>query len=77
MSSGDLVAALEHLTAYYQLSKGQQTWVTSTGRLMHSDACFELTRIYSTMAQNFEDEGNITDCLEHYAKAFNKAGESK
>lgn len=77
MASGDLVTALEHMNSYYQLSKGQKTWMTSTGRTMHSDACCELTRIYSAMAQNFQDDEDITASLEHYAKAFNIAGESK
>lgn len=77
MASGDLVAALENMISYYKLSEVQKTWVTSTGRPMHSDACRELTRIYAAMAQNFQDEGNMTDSLDHYAKAFSTAGESE
>src|SRR5688572_18539871 len=77
MASGDLVTALENMISYYKLSDVHKKWVTSTGRPMHLDACRELTRIYAAMAQNFQDDGNMTDSLEHYAKAFNTAGESK
>lgn len=75
-NQGDYFTAAKHFEAYYGLSVKNKEWTTADGTSFHTDACINLSRIYTTIGEHVEQD-SIESMLEYLDKAYNKAKESK
>lgn len=73
---GDFYTAAEHFEAYYNLSVKNKDWTTADGISYHTDACINLSRIYTTIGERMEQD-SVESMLEYLTKAYEKAKESK
>ena len=53
-----------------------QEWIQADGLTFHTDACINLWRIYTSIADSSEDDGSSSS-LEYLIKALKLATESK
>ena len=74
--TGDFFTAADHFEAYYDLSANNKNWTTADGISFHTDACINLSRIYTTIGDRMEQESMETN-LEYLTKAYEKAKEGK
>ena len=73
--SGDYFAATEHFESFYKLSNGKQDWELQQGGPMYQESCSHLTRIYTTIATNFDLQGDLQSYLSYLEKAYETAKE--
>jgi len=76
--AGDYFGAAENYEQFHKLSEGQGDWMTEDGQSsLPVESCHHLTRIYTTIARQFEKNGDLTQYLEFLQKAHKRAKESK
>ena len=75
--TGDNFGAAENFELFYKLSTDKLDWEFEDGRLMHSEACNLLSRIYTTIAFDFEKNGDLKQYLLYLKKAYEMAKEGK
>ena len=77
MLVGDYFTGAENFEVFYKLSKGKNDWELEGGMPMHPESCNHLTRIYTTIANNFDMQGDLQHYLAYLAKAYESAKEGK
>lgn len=73
---GQYFEAAEHFENYYKLAVEHKEWIQADGLTYHTDACINLSRIYTTIGQRMEEEDQ-QNSLEYLKKAHKFATESK
>lgn len=73
---GEYAAAAEHFEAYHKLAIQNRDWTTADGISFLTDACINLSRIYTTLGTKAEPD-DMELMLENLTKAYNMAKESK
>lgn len=73
---GQYFEAAEHFENYYKLAVEHKEWIQADGFTYHTDACINLSRIYTTIGQRMEEEDQ-QNSLEYLKKAHKFATESK
>ena len=74
--TGQYFEAAEHFENYYKLAVEHKEWIQGDGLTYHTDACINLSRIYTTIGQRMEEEDQ-QNSLEYLKKAHKFATESK
>ncbi|XP_052279004.1 tetratricopeptide repeat protein 29-like [Dreissena polymorpha] len=72
----EYAAAAEHFEAYHKLAVQNKDWTTADGISFLTDACINLSRIYTTLGTKAEPD-SMELMLENLTKAYNMAKESK
>lgn len=73
--NGQYFEAAEHFENYYKLAVEHKEWIQADGFTYHTDACINLSRIYTTIGQRMEEEDQ-QNSLEYLKKAHKFATES-
>ena len=67
--------AADHYERSYALTQGKSDWMTDDGKLMHSESCNNLARIYTSIATQYRSVGDHDSCLSYLTHAYEKAKE--
>ncbi|KAK3099441.1 hypothetical protein FSP39_004392 [Pinctada imbricata] len=73
--NGDYIAAAEHYEAYYKLAVDHKEWIQADGLTYHTEACINLSRIYTVIADKIVEE-EAEKSLEYLKDAHRYANES-
>ena len=73
--AGEHYDAAENFERFYSLCKDKPDFNMDDGREMHPLACNHLCRIYTTIAKQYESNGNLNQYLSYLQKAYDHAKE--
>lgn len=74
--NGDSYEAVDHFEAYYKLAVDHKEWITADDVTFHTDACFNLWRIYTAIGQILERQEELEKALDFLSKALKMSKES-
>ena len=76
---GEIFEASENFEHFYQLCKDHADWELDGGKPMHPEACNNLSRIYTKIAEVFDEEedGDMDQQLAYLKKACDTAKEGE
>ena len=62
---------------YYELSKDKKQWMTQAGGCVHVEACADLSRIYTKLAEQEQQQGNVEEYQKLLVRAYELAKEGE
>ena len=75
--SGQYFEAAENFELFHKLSQSKDDWASDDGIPFHFKAASHLARIYTTIASQFEADGDLAAYLSYLEKANDMASASK
>lgn len=75
--SGDYTSAAENFERFYELTKDRSDLELEDGSLMHAASCHHLARIYTTIAEKYEQLEDLQQYQAKLEQAYIKSTEGK
>ena len=77
MFTGQYFDAAKYFEKFHALSLGKPHWCMDDGKTLHSEACNQLSLIYTMIAKKFEASGERENYRYYLQLAYDKANEGR